>query len=113
MVTELQQTKGSYFILITEIKIKIITAFGETSRLTMYLFCDPWWGKEIMWVEKKVIDMKKMSSIIQMILVTRTRCSQESPGKNYFFPAMSPKVMWVPASFIILQLQDKVKIPRS
>lgn len=60
MLTELQQTKGSYFILITEIKIKIIIAFGETSRLTMCLFCHPWWGKEIKWMEKKMLDIKKV-----------------------------------------------------
>lgn len=92
MVTELQQSKGSYFLLITEIKVKIIIAFGETSWLTMFLFCHLQWGKEITRVEKKMIGIKKMSYMIGMILVTRTLCSTEYPGK-LFLSGGSPKLM--------------------
>lgn len=101
MVTELQQSKGSYFLLITEIKIKIIIAFGETSWLTMFLFCHLRWGKEITRVEKKMIDIKKMSYIIGMILVARTLCSAERPGKS-FSPGREPEADEVPGNLITL-----------
>ena len=50
---ERQRAEGSYFLLITEIKPKIIPAFGETGGLTTRLCCHPWSGRGITGVERR------------------------------------------------------------